>query len=97
MPFFKYLVLNKGNTQEYIEVEQSLTDAPLVEHPLTGKPIKRIIDSPSLTLRHSSLRENKILSADNLQKHGFSVLEKNESTAQYVQTIGDKLDLEENS
>ena len=29
--------------------------------------------------------------------HGFSVLEKNESTAEYVQTIGDKLDLKENS
>lgn len=97
MPIFKYLVLNKDNTQEFIEVEQSLTDAPLVKHPFTGKPIRRIIDSPSLTLRHSSLRENKILSADNLQKHGFSVLEKNESTAKYVQTIGDNLDLEENS
>ena len=97
MPIFKYLVLNKSSTREYIEVEQSLTDAPLVNHPFTGEPIKRIIDSPSLTLRHSSLRENKILSADNLQKHGFSVLEKKDSTAEYVQTIGDKLDLEENS
>ena len=97
MPIFKYLVLRKGNTEEYIEVEQALTDTPLVKHPITGEPIKRVIDSPSLTLRHSSLRENKTLSADNLQKHGFSVLEKNGSTAEYVQTIGDKLDLEENS
>jgi hypothetical protein len=59
MPFFKYLVLNKGNTEEYIEVEQALTDAPLVKHPITGEPIKRIIDSPSLTLSILALGKTK--------------------------------------
>jgi predicted nucleic acid-binding Zn ribbon protein len=97
MPIYKYLVLDKGISKEYIEVEQSLTDAPLDKHPFTGKPIKRIIISPTLTLKHSSLREKKTLSADNLQKHGFSVLEKNGSAAEYFQTIGNKLDLEKNS
>ena len=76
MPIFKYLVLNKGNTEEYIEVEQALTDKPLVKHPITGEPIKRIIDSPSLTLRHSSLRENKTLSADNTKAWFFSFRKK---------------------
>ena len=38
---------------------------------------------------------NIILSA--LEFNVFSVLEKNDSTAEYVQTIGDKLDLEKNS
>ena len=48
MPVFKYLVLNQSDPPEYIEVEQSVNDSPLFKHPLTGEPIKRVVDSPSL-------------------------------------------------
>ena len=88
MPIYKYLVLNKSINPEYIEIEQSLKDAPLAEHPLTGEPIQRVPESPSLSLKHSSVREKKILSHENLQKNGFSVLEKDQSTKGYTQTVG---------
>lgn len=90
MPVFKYLVLNQSDPPEYIEVEQSVNDSPLFKHPLTGEPIKRVVDSPSLTLNHSSSREKKILSADNLQKHGFSILQKDASSQQYTPIVGTK-------
>ena len=59
MPIYRYLVLNKSINPEYIEIEQSLKDAPLAEHPLTGEPIQRVPESPSLSLKHSSVREKK--------------------------------------
>ena len=31
MPIYRYLVLNKSINPEYIEIEQSLKDAPLAE------------------------------------------------------------------
>lgn len=88
MPVFKYLVLNKKSPADYIEVEQPLNAPPLGKHPLTGEPIERILESPTLTLKHSSNQEKKTLSADNLEKNGFSVLQKDKNSKQYIQTVG---------
>ncbi|MEK9773118.1 MAG: FmdB family transcriptional regulator [Opitutae bacterium] len=90
MPFFKYQVLNQCDPPEYIEIEQLVNDSPLVKHPLTGEPIRRVVTAPSLTLNHSSSKEKKILSADHLQKHGFSVLQKDTISQQYIPTTGPK-------
>ena len=88
MPIFKYLILNHSKTSEYIEVEQSIGDQPLSQHPITGEPIERIPQSPSLTINHSEKREKRTLSPDNLQKHGFSILEKEKSSSKYIHTVG---------
>ena len=91
MPLFTYQIKKKGGAPEYIEIEQSLSEDPLEVHPLTGEPIMRVPQSPSLTLKHSSTREKTVLSPDHLKKHGFSVLEKDQSTQNYVQTVGKKI------
>jgi len=88
MPLFKYLILNQSKIPEYIEVEQSIREQPLSKHPLTGEPVERIPQSPSLTLNHSEKREKRTLSPDHLHKHGFSVLEKDKSSSKYIQTVG---------
>jgi len=89
MPIFKYLVLNKSNIPQYIEIEQPVNEEPLVEHPLTGEPIERVLYAPTITLNHSSIREKKTLSADHLKKHGFSVFQKNKNSKDYTQTLGE--------
>jgi len=47
-----------------------------------------VMHSPSLTLKHSSGHESKILSHDNLVKNGFSIFEKDSSADSYTQTVG---------
>jgi hypothetical protein len=88
MPVFKYLILNDSQIPEFIEVEQTLEEAVLTTHPLTGEPIERVPTNPSLCLNHSTAIEKKILSADNLQKNGFSILERNDSDDGFTQTCG---------
>ena len=51
MPVYKYLVINKSNAPEYIEIEQEVNDPPLSIHPVTSEPIKRVLTSPTLTLK----------------------------------------------
>lgn len=95
MPVYKYLVINKSNAPEYIEIEQEVNDPPLSIHPVTSEPIKRVLTSPTLTLNHSSAREKKILSPDHLANNGFSVLKRDSGSKKYIQTVGKnpKLDL----
>jgi hypothetical protein len=88
MPIFKYLIINDSHIPEFIEVEQTFNEAALTKHPLTGEPIQRVPINPSLSLNHSTATENKILSPDNLQKNGFSILERNDSNHEYIQTCG---------
>ena len=88
MPVFKYLILNDSQIPEFIEVEQTLEEAVLTTHPLTGEPIERVPTNPSLCLNHSTAIEKNILSADNLQKNGFSILERNDSDDGFNQTCG---------
>ena len=88
MPVFQYVVLNGKTTPELIEIEQAIGDKALDQHPVTGEPIKRVMHSPSLTLKHSSGQESKILSHDNLVKNGFSIFEKDSSADSYTQTVG---------
>ena len=88
MAVFQYVVLNGKTTPDFIEIEQASGEKALSHHPITGEPIKRVLSAPSLTLKHSSEKESKILSHDNLVKNGFSIFEKDSSTGSYSQTIG---------
>lgn len=88
MPLYKYLILNNSINPEYIEIEQSVNDSPLKTHPLTGEPVQKVFQSPSLTLKYSSANEKKTLSPDHLEKNGFSVLQKDTNSKEYIQTVG---------
>jgi predicted nucleic acid-binding Zn ribbon protein len=88
MPVYRYKTLNQEKSEEFFEVSQKISDTPLKKHPLTGEPVERVLSSPSLTLQHSSGKENKTLSPDHLKKHGFSRYEKDHSSGDYFQTAG---------
>ena len=80
--------MNTEAREEIFEVEQEINAPPLSTHPLTNEPVQRVLTSASLSLRHSSIHENKSLSADHLNKHGFSKYEKDQSSGDYHKTAG---------
>ena len=89
-PIYAYRVIEEDGEGEIFEIEQGLGSAPISEHPLTGKPVERILDSPSLSLKHSEGNERRILSADNLSKSGFSCYERDPGTGVYHKTAGEE-------
>ena len=88
MPIYQYEVLNGDVPAEFFEVEQRMDDEPLTKHPLTKEPVKRILLSASLSLKHTSQNEVNSLSADNLNKNGFSSYERDSSSGNYFRTAG---------
>ena len=89
-PVYAYRVIDKIGGGEIFEVEQELGATPISEHPLTGKPVERILDAPNLSLKHSEINERRTLSPDNLQKTGFSRYERDSRTGVYQKTAGEK-------
>lgn len=88
MPIYRYKTLNSEDREEIFEVEQEINATPLSKHPLSNEPVQRVLTSASLSLRHTSMHENKSLSADHLKKHGFSKYEKDQSSGDYHKTAG---------
>lgn len=88
MPVFQYVVLNGKEPQEIIEIAQGPSDPPVKEHPITKEPIRKIISSPTLSLRHSSSNEKKTLDEANLKKNGFSLYHKDQTDGTYHKKTG---------
>ena len=87
MPIYQYHIIKDDQQVELFEVEQKLSDPPLTKHPLTREPVKRALSSPSLSIKHTSINENKSIHPDNLKKQGFTQYEK-DSSGDYHRTIG---------
>jgi len=87
MPLYSYQVIH-GKKDEFFEIEQSLQDSPLTNHPITGEPIKRVVHTPGLVLKHGDQMDAKKLSAENIEKNGFTVFEKDSASNKYHRTIG---------
>jgi predicted nucleic acid-binding Zn ribbon protein len=73
MPTYDYAVINQdGTLGERFEVFQSMSAEPLVEHPETGEPVKRMVSAPGLALNHSDASDKTKLSDSNLDRLGFT-------------------------
>jgi len=88
MPVFQYVVLNGKEPQELIEIEQGVSDPPCKEHPITKEPIRKVISSPTLSLRHSDANDKRTLSEANLKKNGFSLYHKDQADGSYHKKTG---------
>lgn len=89
MPIYQYKVIDSKFNNEVVEIEQSIGDEELNEHPITGEPIKRLISLASLTLKHATSSENASLESDQLAKKGFTLFEKDSSqSSKYTRSIG---------
>ncbi len=52
MPVYEYEILNQdGTVVGVLEVEHKMSDPPLVRHPETGEPLRRVL---SATFAHTS-------------------------------------------
>ena len=87
MPIYQYHVIKGNQDVELFEVEQKVGDPPLTKHPITREPVKRVLSSPSLSLKHTSRNGINSLSPDNLKKKGFTQYEK-DSSGDYLRTVG---------
>ncbi len=73
MPTYDYAVINQdGTLGERFEVFQSMSADPLVKHPETGEPVKRMVSAPGLALNHSDASDKTKLSDSNLDRLGFT-------------------------
>lgn len=87
MPVYVYELLDTG---ERFEIVQSMKDPALTAHPETNDPIRRVILSPNLGLKHSTGIEKKRLSNDHIAKAGFTKYEKDKLTGRYNKVAGKK-------
>lgn len=73
MPTYVYAVVRPDGTDgEVFEVVQSMRDAALTKHPETGKPVRRLVTAPNLSLQWGAGNDKKKLSDKNLDRLGFT-------------------------
>jgi hypothetical protein len=77
MPLRRYIVLKADGT-DGLEFEVELpTDAPdFTHHPVTKEACRRVLESPSLTIRYGEGAMKQSVSDGRLARAGFQKLEK---------------------
>ena len=89
MPVYVYEVINDdGEEGQIFEVMQRMSEEPLTKHPMTGQPVRRIIQQPNIATKYTSSHEKKTLSNENLAAKGFTKYEK-AGNGEYVKTAGE--------
>lgn len=91
MPVYTYQIFGVGGVDSgLVEIEQGVNEPALTAHPLTGQPMRRIIqDAPYLTGPHGERRVRaQISNPDNLARVGWTRYDKDRGTGKYVKTGG---------
>lgn len=78
MPTYVYELLDKRGepTGETFEHVQSMKDAALTRHPVTGQPCRRAIVAPAIASNASPIKAKGLLSNKNLERLGFTKYER---------------------
>ena len=93
MPIYEYVILNNdGSEGETFEVLQKIADAPLKKHPQSGKPVRRIMSSPSVKKQYSGGPIKGDTSNKNLERLGFTKYQKSKAGT-YEKILGDGPDI----
>ena len=89
MPLYVYQErLPDGNDGEMFECIQSMSEASLKTHPVTGNPVRKIFHTPNLPNKYTERATRNQLSGQNIEKHGFTRYEKDQLTGRYHKTAG---------
>ena len=88
MPTYLYEVLNGSVPPERFEIRQELGDLPLVCHPITNEPVRKIISSTTVSLNHTDSSEKRVLSDENIARNGFCKYEKSDGDGTFYRTAG---------
>jgi hypothetical protein len=87
MPTYVYQeILENGEAGDVFEVVQRMADEPLTAHPTTGRPVRRLLQPPGLTLKVGSSPKVS-LDDGNLGRLGFTKYQKSASGV-YEKTVG---------
>ena len=94
MPVYTYRVVHEDGTKgEYFEVEHSMTEPALTEHPITGERAIKVMKAPNLGIKHTEGATEKKLDNKNVEKAGFTKYEKDKLTGKYYKTAGNNKNL----
>lgn len=89
MPIYVYEVITDDDDEgQLFEVVQRMSDPPLTEHPLTGQPVRRVIQPPNLPGTWTDRQARQMLGNDNIAKHGLTRYERG-ADGGYVKTAGE--------
>ncbi len=77
MPLRRYIVLKADGAEgEEFEVDLPAEAPDFARHPATGEPCRRVLESPSLTIRYGEGAMKQSVSDERLARAGFQRLEK---------------------
>ena len=73
MPTYVYQVINAdGSEGEVFEAVQKMAEPPLTVHPVSGLPVRRLIQPPMLPGKWTDRAAKSTLSDKNLDRMGFT-------------------------
>jgi predicted nucleic acid-binding Zn ribbon protein len=89
MPTYVYEVIDEnGQPGERFEVIQTMTEDPLIEHPETGQPVRRVFLPFTIAGPTSGIKTDRALADDNkLERMGFTKYVKSDD-GRYEKVIG---------
>lgn len=88
MPTYVYeVLLDDGEPGQVFEIEQKMSDPPLTKHPVTGQPVRRVIQAPNIGGSWSESGQKQRLSDSNLAAKGFTKYVKTDKGV-YEKTAG---------
>ena len=89
MPIYQYQVINEDGSEGLVfEIEQSMTDPALIEHPISRRPVKRVYSAPNLATRYTPGSTQSKLDDKNVEKHGFTKYDRDKLTGTYHKVAG---------
>jgi len=89
MPIYLYQVVLEGEIDGPVfEVDQPISAPALTRHPVTGHPVRRIYQAPTLTTHHSERTQKQKTSNESVEKAGFTKYERDRTTGRYHKTAG---------
>lgn len=89
MPIYVYEVVEPdGGGGERFELAQSMNDDALTTHPESGKPVRRVLQTPHLATRHTPGASRARLDNKNVEKAGFTKYERDKLTGTYHRVAG---------
>lgn len=89
MPLYVYEIINKDGTDgETFEILQSLSENPLTHHPVTGEPVRRILQPANIISKYTPGSTKKKLENKNVEKAGFAKYERDKLTGTYHKVAG---------
>lgn len=90
MPVYVYQILQADGTDgDVFEIEQGANDPALTAHPVTGQPVRRVVQAPHLAGQYNERKVRaQVSNPDNLERHGFTRYEKDKVSGKYYKTSG---------